>query len=194
MTQLIIGLLCCIAMMCTLKGYLIWSENKYYDGKDQSSLSTTFYKTGWRFRVLLILLVLFLFYPLLLANGFYADGTWHLYAPTALLSWGKLSLAVCMGGILGVALNADFVRKENWPHVIAATVLAAGFALVGTLLRPNWYVGAIIWASWLTYYIIKNIRNNKAGNPNAFGLYIEEVAFMSVPTCLAAYMLVNYFC
>ena len=36
-------------------------------------------------------------------------------------------------------------------------------------------------------------RNNKAGNPNAFDLYIELVAFYSVPTCLAIYMLMNYF-
>lgn len=192
MTEMLIGLACCLGMAATLKCYLAITKKKYYDGHDQPSLSNTYYKTGWKFRVLLITLVLFLFYPLLLANGFY-DGVWHYYSPTTLLSYGKLALALCMGGIIGVALNADYLHNESKPHVIAAAWIAAGFAMIGTILRPNWYIGVGVWLAWLIYYVIKNYRNNKAGNPAAWGLYIEEVAFYSVPTCLAIYTLINYF-
>ena len=193
MLELLIGLGCCLGMAATLFTYLKITSKKYYDGKDQPSLSNTFYHTGWKFRVLLVVLALFLIYPILLANGSYTDGTWLYYAPYTLLSWAKLALAVAVGGIIGVALNADYAKTEGTPHVIAAAWLAAGGAMIGCCLRKDWYIGVAVWLAWLVYYLIKQRKNHKAGNPNAWGLYIEEVAFYSVPTCLAIYIIINYF-
>lgn len=194
MKELIIGILCCLGMAGTLFTYLKWSSKKYYNGKDQSSLSNTFYHTGWKFRVLLISLCLWLFYPMLLANGMYSDGGWLYYAPYALLSWGKVAFAIGMGGILGVALNAyGNYKNETRAHVFCASVLAAVGCAAGCMLRKEWYVGLLVWLVWLVYYLLKNRKNNKDGNPNAFGLYIELVAFYSVPTCLILFILMNYF-
>lgn len=192
MTELLIGILCCVLMAATLFGYLQITKKKYYDGHDQSSLSNTFYKTGWKFRALLITLVLLLVYPVLLANGYY-DAGWVYSAPTTLEAWGKLCYALCMGGIIGVALNADFTKKEEWPHVVAAGPIAALAAFLGCTLRSNWYIGVIVWLAWLAYYAAKNQKNKKAGNPSARGLYVELIAFYSVPTCLVIYMILNYF-
>ena len=193
MWELIIGLLCCGVMAGSLFGYLKITSKKYYDGKDQSSLSNTFYHTGWKFRALLIWMCLCLVYPVLLANGIYTSGGWMYYAPYTLLSWSKLAYAICMGGLIGVALNADFRKKENMPHIIAATVFAAVGGALAVTLRHEWYIGVGVILAWFLYYLWKNYRNNKAGNPNAFDLYMELVAFYSVPTCLVIYMLMNYF-
>lgn len=194
MQQMLIALACCGLMAGILKLYLMITKKKYYDGHDQPSLSNTFYKTGWKFRALLIGMAILLVYPILLANGYY-DGAWHLTAPSSLLAWGKFAYAICMGGIIGVALNADFMKKEAKPHVIAASIVAAGGAMAGTCLRHGWEIaiGVGVWLAWLVYYLIKNYRNNKAGNPSAIGLYVELVAFYSVPTCLVIYILLNYF-
>jgi hypothetical protein len=81
MKELLIGLFCCLGMAGTLAGYLAITKKKYYNGHDQSSLSNTFYKVGWKFRVLLISLCLWLFYPILLACGMYTSGGWVYYAP-----------------------------------------------------------------------------------------------------------------
>ena len=194
MKELIIGILCCLGMAGTLAGYLAITKKKYYDGHDQSSLSNTFYHTGWKFRVLLISLCLWLVYPILLANGMYTDGGWLLMAPYALLSWGKVCFAIGMAGILGVAMNAYGNQKqETKAHVFSASVLAACGCAAGCMLRKEWYIGVAVWIGWLIYYLIKQYRNKKAGNPNAWGLYIEETAFYSVPTCLIIYILMNYF-
>lgn len=194
MTELLIGLGCCLGMAGTLFGYLQWYKKKYNKGKDPSSLSSTFYKTGWKFRVLLISLALWMIYPVLLANGLYSSGGWIYYSPYVLLSWGKLAYAIAMGGIISVALNAyGNYKNENRAHVISAGPIAAAGAVIGSVLRSNWYLALIIWLGWLGYYIWKNYKNNKAGNKNAWGLYIELVAFYSVPTCLALFILINYF-
>lgn len=192
MVELLIGLACCAGMAGTLAGYLAITKKKYYDGHDQPSLSNTFYKTGWKFRVLLIVLALWMVYPILLANGVYTSGGWEYYAPYTLLSWGKVAYAVAIGGIIGVGLNAYGNSWESKPHVFCASVLAAGGAILGSVLRSNWYFAVAIWLAWLVYYIIKNKKNNKAGNPNAWGLYIELVAFYATPTCLALFMILNY--
>lgn len=192
MRELLIGITCCVLMAGSLFSYLKITKQKYYDGHDQSSLSNTFYKTGWKFRVLLISMVITLIYPVLLANGSYIDGSWLYSAPTELIAWSKFAFAICMGGILGVALNADFMQKEDKPHVTSASIVAGGGAIIGCILRPEWYIGLAVWFAWLIYYLWKNHKNNKAGNPNAFGLYIELVAFYSVPTCLIIFMLMNY--
>lgn len=194
MQPMLIAIACCLGMAGILKLYLMITKKKYYDGHDQSSLSNTFYKTGWKFRALLITMAILLVFPILMANGYY-DGTWQLTAPSSLLAWGKFAYAICMGGIIGVALCADFMKKEAKPHVAAASIVAAGGAMAGTCMRHGWQIaiGVGVWLAWLVYYIIKNRKNNKAGNPNAWGLYIEEVAFYSVPTCLIIYILLNYF-
>ena len=75
MWELLIGLGCCLGMAGSLFGYLKWYSKKYKDGKDPSSLSSTFYKTGWKFRVLLISMALLMIYPVLLANGIYTIAT-----------------------------------------------------------------------------------------------------------------------
>lgn len=194
MLELLIGLACCAGMAGTLAGYLAITKKKYYNGHDQSSLSNTFYHTGWKFRVLLIVLCLWLFYPILLANGIYSDGGWLYYAPYTLLSWSKVAFAICMGGIIGVALNAfGNTPQEEKAHIFSASIIAAGGAMAGCLLRKEWYIGLAIWLVWLGYYLIKQYKNKKAGNPNAWGLYIELVAFYSMPTCLATFILLNYF-
>lgn len=194
MLELIIGLGCCLGMAGSLFGYLKWTKKKYYNGHDQSSLSNTFYKTGWMFRVLLIVMCLFLIYPILLANGIHTSDGWLYYAPYSLLSWGKVLFAVGIGGLISVALNAyGHKEQESAAHVASASIIAAGGALGGCLLRKDWYVGLVIWLAWLGYYLWKNHKNNKAGNPNAWGLYIELVAFYGIATSLAAYMLINYF-
>lgn len=194
MVELLIGLGCCLAMAGGLFGYLQITKKKYYDGHDQSSLSNTFYHTGWKFRVLLITMCVLLVYPILLANGMYTSGGWMYYAPYALLSWGKVAFAIAMGGLISVALNAyGNYDNENRPHVISASVLAAGGAMAGCLMRKEWYVGLVIWLAWLVYYLVKNHKNNKAGNPNAWGLYIELVAFYGLATSLSAFILINYF-
>lgn len=194
MKEMLIALLCCLGMAGTLYGYLAITKKKYYKGKDQPSLSNTFYKTGWKFRALLITLCLWLMYPILLANGSYVDGSWILMAPYPLLAWSKVAYAICMGGLIGVALNAFGNQKqETSAHVASASIIAAGGGLIGCCLRKEWYIGLAIWLAWLVYYLIKQYRNHKAGNPNAFGLYIELIAFYSVPTCLATYILMNYF-
>lgn len=193
MTELLIGLGCCLCMAGTLFGYLKWYSKKYKDGKDPSSLSSTFYKTGWKFRVLLISLCLWMFYPILLANGSYADGIWTLMAPYSLLAWSKACFAVAIGGLIGVALNAfGNFKEETRAHVFCASVIAAGGAVAGCLLRKDWYIGLIVWLAWFGYYLWKNHKNNKAGNPNAWGLYIELVAFYAMPTCLSLFMLKNF--
>lgn len=194
MVEMLAGIGCCLAMAGSLFGYLKWTKKKYYNGKDQSSLSNTFYKTGWKFRALLIVMCLLLIYPILLANGMYTSGGWVYYAPYALLSWGKVAFAVAIGGLISVALNAyGNYDTENRAHVVSASVIAAGGALAGCLLRKEWYVGLVIWLAWLGYYLIKNYKNNKAGNPNAWGLYIELVAFYGIATSLIAFILINYF-
>ena len=194
MGELLIGLFCCLGMAGSLFGYLQWYKKKYNDGKDPHSLSSTFYKTGWKFRVLLIALALWMIYPVLLANGMYTSGGWVYYSPYTLLSWSKLAYAVAMGGIISVALNAyGNWEHENRAHVTSASVVAAGGAIAGSVLRAEWYIAVGIWVAWLLYYVWKNYRNNKAGNPNAWGLYIELIAFYAVPTCLATFMLMNYF-
>lgn len=193
MIELLIGLGCCLGMAGTLWGYLKWTSKKYYDGKDQPSLSNTFYKTGWKFRVLLIVLALWMIYPILLANGMYSSGGWNYYAPTVLMGWGKVAYAIAIGGIISVALNAfGNYPNENRPHVTSASVIAAGGAIAGSVLRSNWYFAVAVWVAWLLYYIWKNYKNNKAGNKNAWGLYIELVAFYATPTCLALFILLNY--
>lgn len=192
MVELIIGIACCLGMAGVLAGYLAITKKKYYDGHDQSSLSNTFYKTGWKFRALLITMCLLLVYPILLADGVYTSGGWVYSAPYTLVAWSKFAYAICIGGIFGVALCADFMKKEAAPHVAAASIVAAGGAMAGSLLRQDWYVGLAVWLAFLVYYIIKNHRNNKKGNPNAWGLYIELVAFYSVPTCLILFMISNY--
>lgn len=193
MIELLIGLGCCLGMAGTLWGYLKLTSKKYYDGKDQPSLSNTFYKTGWKFRALLISLCLWLFYPILLANGMYTSGGWMYYAPYALLAWSKVAFAICMGGLIGVALNAfGNLKNESKAHVTSAGIICASGAIIGCLLRKDWYIGAIVWLAWLGYYLWKQYKNKKAGNPNAWGLYIELVAFYSMPTCLALFMLHNY--
>ena len=193
MLELIIGLLCCAGMAGTLAGYLAITKKKYYDGHDQSSLSNTFYKVGWKFRVLLIVLCLWLIYPVLLANGMYTSGGWMYYAPYTLLSWGKVAFAVAMGGLIGVALNAyGNYEHENRAHVTSASIIAAGGAIAGCVLRKEWYIAVAIWLAWAGYYLWKNYKNNKAGNPNAWGLYIELIAFYALPTCLAVFMTLNY--
>ena len=137
---------------------------------------------------------LFLVYPILLANGSYVDGSWLLTAPTALLGWGKFLFALCMGGLIGVSLNADFRQEaESKPHVIGAAVVAGGCAFAACLMRPLWYVGLVVWLGWLAYYLIKQYKNKKAGNPDAFSLYMELVAFYSMPTCLTLFILFNLF-
>jgi len=193
MFELLIGLLCCFVMMGSLFTYLKIISKKYYDGKDPSSLSNTFYKTGWKFRVLLVWMCLLLIYPVLLANGIYTSGGWLYYAPYTLLSWSKLAFAICMGGLIGVAMNADFQKTEEKPHMTAAIAFAAGGGILGCTLRHEWYVGVGVIVAWLLYYLWKQYKNSKAGNPNAFDLYLELVAFYSVPTCLVIYMLMNYF-
>lgn len=194
MLGLLIGLLCCLLMAGSLFTYLRWTKKKYYKGKDQPSLSNTFYYTGWKFRALLIFMALIAIYPVLLADGIYTSGGWLYYAPYTLLSWSKFAFALCMGGLIGVALNAYGNKKEeSKAHVTSAGIVAGGFAIAGCVLRKEWYIGAAVWLAWLVYYLIKNHKNNKKGNPNAFGLYVEEVAFYSVPTCLAIYILMNYF-
>ena len=193
MTGLLIGLGCCLGMAGTLFFYLQWYKKTYNNGKDPTSLSSTFYKTGWKFRVLLIALALWMVYPVLLANGVYTSGGWEYYAPYTLLGWGKVAYAIAMGGIIGVALNAfGNYKHENRPHIISAGPIAAGGAILGSVLRHNWYFAVAIWVAWLIYYLIKNHKNNKAGNKNAWGLYIELVAFYATPTCLALFMLLNY--
>jgi len=192
MTELLIGIASCGLMAGILAAYLKVTKKKYYKGHDQPSLSNTFYKTGWLFRALLITMSLLVIYPILLANGGYIDGSWVYYAPYTLLSWGKVCFAIMIAGIIGVALNAYGDSWESKPHVFSASILAAGGAMAGCLMRKEWYIGLAIWLAWLVYYIIKNRRNNKAGNPNAWGLYIELVAFYSVPTCLITFMLLNY--
>jgi len=192
MYELLIGLFCCLGMAGSLFGYLQWYKKKYNKGKDPSSLSSTFYKTGWKFRVLLISLCLWLFYPMLLANGIYTSGGWLYYSPYTLLAWGKVAFAICIGGLISVALNAYGNSWENKPHVFSASILAAGGGILGCVLRKEWYIAAGIWVAWLLYYLWKQYKNKKAGNPNAWGLYIELVAFMSVPTCLCVCMLLNY--
>ena len=194
MWELLIGLGCCLGMAGSLFGYLKWYSKKYKDGKDPSSLSSTFYKTGWKFRVLLISIALLMIYPVLLANGIYTSGGWVYYSPYTLLGWSKLAFAIAMGGIIGVALNAyGNYEHENRPYITAAGPIAASGAFLGCVLRKEWYIGVAIWLAWLLYYIWKNYRNNKAGNKNAWGLYIKLVAFYSVPTCLIVYILLNYF-
>jgi hypothetical protein len=194
MWELIIGLLCCLGMAGTLFGYLQWYKKKYKNGKDPSSLSSTFYKVGWKFRVLLISLCLWMIYPVLLANGMYTSGGWMYYAPYTLLGWGKLAFAIAIGGIIGVAFNAyGNYEHENRPHVISAGPIAAAASALGCLLRHEWYIALGIWAAWAIYYVWKNYKNNKAGNKNAWGLYSELIAFYSVPTCLAVFMTMNYF-
>ena len=192
MYELLIGLFCCLGMAGSLFGYLQWYKKKYNKGKDPSSLSSTFYKTGWKFRVLLIILCLWLFYPMLLANGIYTSGGWLYYSPYVLLAWGKVAFAVCIGGLISVALNAYGNSWENKPHVFSASVLAAGGGILGCVLRKEWYIAAGIWVAWLLYYLWKQHKNKKAGNPNAWGLYIELVAFYAVPTCLIVFILMNY--
>lgn len=193
MVELIVGIACCLGMAGTLAGYLAITKKKYYDGHDQSSLSNTFYHTGWKFRVLLISLCLWLIYPVLLANGMYTSGGWMYEAPYALLAWGKVAFAIAMGGLIGVALNAyGNGKQEGAAHVASASIIAAGGAIAGCVLRKEWYIAVIVWLAWLIYYIIKNKRNNKAGNPNAWGLYIELVAFYALPTCLVIFMISNY--
>lgn len=194
MIELLIGLGCCLGMAGLLKGYLEITKKKYYDGHDQSSLSNTFYHTGWKFRALLITMCLLIVYPVLLANGIYSDGGWLYYAPYTLLSWSKVCFAIGMGGLIGVALNAyGNYEHESKAHVFCASVLAAVGCAAGCMLRKEWYIGVVVWLAWLVYYLIKQHKNKKAGNPNAWGLYIELVAFYSVPTCLIIYILLNYF-
>lgn len=193
MLELLIGLGCCLGMAGTLWGYLKWYKNKYNKGKDPSSLSSTFYKTGWKFRVLLISLALWMIYPVLLANGICTSSGWMYYSPYILLAWGKVAFAIGMAGIISVALNAYGNTWENKPHVFSASVLAAGGAVAGCVLRREWWIALIIWALWGAYYLWKNYKNNKAGNKNAWGLYIELIAFYAVPTCLAVFILMNYF-
>lgn len=192
MIELLIGIGCCLGMAGTLWGYLKWTKNKYYDGKDQSSLSNTFYHTGWKFRALLIIIALLVVYPVLLANGMYTSGGWQYIAPYSLLDWGKFAFAVAVCSIFGVALNADFMKKENMPYVVATGGLAAVGAFAGCLLREEWYVGLGVWLAFLGYYLWKQYKNKKAGNPDAFALYMEEVAFYSLPTCLAIFIIGNY--
>lgn len=192
MTQLLIGIACCLGMAGSLWGYLKWTKNKYYGGKDQSSLSNTFYHTGWKFRALLIVMALFLIYPVLLANGVYTSYGWELSAPYTLLSWSKFAFALAVGGIIGVALDSDFMKKENTAHVVSAVGVAGGGALAGCLLRNEWYIGLGIWLAWLVYFLIKNHKNNKKGNPNALDLYLELMAFYATPTCLIVYMIITY--
>ena len=194
MWEVLIGLLCCLGMAGSLFGYLRWYKKKYNKGKDPHSLSSTFYKTGWKFRVLLISLALWMIYPVLLGDGIYTSGGWMYYAPYTLISWSKVAYAIAMGGIIGVALNA----YGNWPnenraHVLCASTIASIGAIAGSVLRKEWYIGVVVWLAWLLYYVWKNYRNNKAGNPNAWGLYIELVALYSTPSCLAIYILLNYF-
>ena len=194
MISALIGVSCCLGMMGLLYGYLKITKKKYYDNHDQSSLSNTFYHTGWKFRALLIIMVLLLVYPILLANGSYVDGAWSLTAPNVLEGWGKFIFAIAMGGIFGVALNADFLSKsESNPHVVAAAGLAAAGAFAGCLMRPLWYLGFGVWMIWLGYYLVKQYKNKKAKNPDAFSLYMELVCFYSLPTCLILFILVNLF-
>lgn len=195
MKELLIGLACCFGMAATLFTYLKITSKKYYGGKDQPSLSNTFYHTGWKFRVLLISLCLLLVYPMLLATGSYSpEGGWLLMAPYELLSWSKVAFAIGIGGLFGVALNAyGNTKQETNAHVFSASILAAVGCAAGCMLRHEWYIGAAVWLAWLVYYLWRQYRNHKAGNKNAWGLYVELIAFYSVPTCLAIYMLMNYF-
>ena len=192
MLELLIGLFCCFGMAGSLYGYLKWYSKKYNKGKDPTSLSSTFYKTGWKFRVLLISFALWMIYPVLLANGSYVDGQWFYTAPNAWLAWGKLAYAMSMAGIIGVAFNAYGNTWENKPHVFSAGPIAAVGAGLGSLLHRQWYLAVLIWLAWYIYYRIKNYKNNKAGNKNAWGLYVELVAFYAVPSCLAVFMILTY--
>lgn len=192
MTTALIGISCCLAMMGLLHGYLEITKKKYYDGHDQSSLSNTFYHTGWKFRVLLVVMPLLLIFPILLANGSYIDGAWSLTAQSVLTGWGKFVFALAMGGLIGVALNADFMSEsEATPHVAAAAGVAALGAFAGCLMRNIWYVGLAIWLAWLGYYLYKQYKNKKAKNPDAFDLYLELVCFYSLPTCLIVFILLK---
>ena len=193
MLETVIGVLCCLGMAGTLAGYLAITKKKYYDGHDQSSLSNTFYHTGWKFRVLLVVLCLWLIYPVLLANGTYTSGGWLYYSPSVWLSWGKVAFSIAMGGLISVALNAyGNYKNENRAHVFSASVIAAGGAMIGCALRKEWYLAVLIWCAWGLYYLWKNYKNNKAGNKNAWGLYIELIAFYALPTCLAVFTVLNY--
>ena len=192
MLELLIGLFCCFGMAGSLYGYLKWYSKKYKDGKDPSSLSSTFYKTGWKFRVLLISFALWMIYPVLLANGSYVDGQWLYTAPNAWLAWGKLAYAISMAGIISVAFNAYGNTWENRPHVFSAGPVAAIGAGLGSLLHPQWYLAVLIWLGWYIYYRIKNYKNNKASNKDAWGLYVELVALYAVPSCLAVFMVLTY--
>ena len=192
MLELLIGLFCCFGMAGSLYGYLKWYSKKYKDGKDPSSLSSTFYKTGWKFRVLLISFALWMIYPVLLANGSYIDGQWLYTAPNAWLAWGKLAYAISMAGIISVAFNAYGNTWENRPHVFSASIVASVGAGIGSLLHRQWYLAILIWLAWYIYYKIKNYKNNKAGNKDAWGLYIELVALYAVPSCLAVFMVLTY--
>ena len=42
MVEMLVGIGCCLAMAGSLFGYLKYTKKKYYNGKDQSSLSNTF--------------------------------------------------------------------------------------------------------------------------------------------------------
>jgi len=194
MLELLIGTALCGAFAATLWGYIEYCKKKFYKGKDPSSLSNTFYHTGWAFRVLLIGLPLMLLYPVLLSNGMFVDGSWVYSAPDLWTGWGKFIFALAMGGIMSVALLADFKNKnEDWPHVAGASLVAGGGAFAGCLMRPDvWWLALVIWFGWLGYYLVKNKRNNKAGNPDAWGWYIEAVAFYAVAMCLAIFPWINY--
>lgn len=191
MKELLIGIGSCLGMMGILYTYLQIVKKKHYDNKWPSSLSNTFYHTGWKFRALLISMCLLLVYPILLACGSYGE-TWMYSAPTTLIAWAKFAYAICIGGIFGVALCADFRNKEQTPHILSAGLLAACGGMAGSLLRPQWYIGLSVWLLWLLYYVIKQYKNKKAGNPNAFSLFMEETAFYSVPLCLIIFMIMNY--
>lgn len=194
MLELLLSLFCCLGMAGSLFGYLKWYSKKYKNGKDPSSLFSTFYKTGWKFRALLILLALWMIYPVLLADGIYTSGGWMLYAPYTLISWSKVAFAIAIGGIISVALNTsgNYKNKSRALVTSAGSIAAAG-AIVGCILRKEWYIGVAVWLAWLLYYVWKNYKNNKAGNPNSWGLYVELIVFYSVPTCLILYILLNYF-
>lgn len=187
MTELFIGLGLVATYLLTLHGYIKICSHKYYKDQYPKTLSDTFYKTGWKFRVLLIVLALLLIYPILLATGIHTTGGWLYYAPYSLLSWSKVAYAITIGGIIGVALNANgHDKSETKAHGFSASILAAGGAIVASLLRHDWYVGLIIWLGCLAYYLIKNHKYHK------WGLFIELVAFDAIGLSLAAYMIINY--
>lgn len=180
MLCLLLGLFCCLGMLKT------WSSHISQCVKNP--LSNKYKKRN----LTAALLVLWLIYPVLLANGMHTSGGWVYYSPHILLSWGKVAYTIAAIGFIINMVFSDWLNKHKVGFNLEIIIGICTF--LGSVLRTEWYIAVMIWFGWFLYYYWKKpLAFYQLKDLNTILYTIKAITPYTVSSCLVAFMLINYF-